>query len=557
MYSLLEAAGKAYPTTPARDRSSLARPTPARFDRTGGNSITAGCFLGAAAAAAATPSTGPPPVALPTAGTLEGPVGMRNADLFGVRQRHSLLEVDGISRKRAHAGVSQKTAPRKNAKGAEQPGQTSRNTSITAVGFDKQQRSQQQGVTQTRKPTDSFEIPAMTVLPDTGSIDSERSPVVGVMGTNGGGSEFSSAHPSDDENSQGQYATDVSSSSFHEESRLDGAVPVVVSQNRNEDGVAEEPAVPELLEDSPTNADDGIYASFGNPPPSTRPLQPSKDSFGSFQIPGPTSFLLSTESPGDNTATTSTSVHQKAQSSCNGGDFTREEEQSTQQHHQQQQQQGLRKRARHKPTDPNVKKRVDKTKAQVPGGKLLSSQRLDGIMAVYSNNLVPPVLPTNGAATKKEAMAAKKNGAKRTVGGSAAGGHKQARSSTRVGAGLSEDVSRGGGTTRWRQGASTSAAVTAAAKASERMKKLEALMNAAMESPMTYEEQVRRERLAHLRVMYTVSEPGGRVGSSWSPQGVVEHVPLANEKETPRSVVELPLRFYIRKGVEASRDFCL
>ncbi|CAN0267538.1 unnamed protein product [Ectocarpus sp. 4 AP-2014] len=411
-------------------------------------------------------------------------MGTKNAGLFGVQQRHPLLAVGGFARKRAHAGVSQKTAPRK--KGPKQAGQTSRNTSITAVDLDKQQRSQQQGVTKTRKPSDSFEIPAMKILPSTGRIDSERSPDVDVMGTNGGGSEFSSAYPSDDENSQ-------------------GVAPVVVSRDRKENGVAEESAVPELLQDSPTTADDGINASFGNPLASTRSLQPSKDSFGSFQIPGPTSFLMSAESPEDNTAATSTSVQQETQRSYNGGASTREEQQSTRQHHQQQQQQGLRKGVHRKPADTNGKKRVGKTKPQAPGGKLLSSQRLDGIMVAYSNNhLAPPILPTSAAATKKETMAAKKNGAQRTVGGSDAGGNKQARSSTRVGAGLSEDVSSGGSTTRWRQGASNSAAVRAAAKAAERTKKPEALMNAAMESPVTYEEQVRRERLAHLRVMYTV-----------------------------------------------------
>lgn len=45
-----------------------------------------------------------------------------------------------------------------------------------------------------------------------------------------------------------------------------------------------------------------------------------------------------------------------------------------------------------------------------------------------------------------------------------------------------------------------------AAAAAERIKELEAVMDVAMTSPVTYEEQVRRERLAHLRVMYTVSE---------------------------------------------------
>ncbi|CAB1110546.1 unnamed protein product [Ectocarpus sp. CCAP 1310/34] len=543
MYSLLEAAGKGAPTSPARDRPSLAGPPPAHFDLTGGNSITAGCFLGAAAAAAATPCTGPPPVTLSTAGTSEVPMGTKNDGLFGVRQRHPLLAVDGIARKRRHAGVSQKTAPWKNAKGPEQPGQTSWNTSITAVGLDKQQRSQQQGAAKTRKPTGSVEIPAMKIFHGTGSIDSERSPDVDVMGTNGGVSEFSSAHPSDDENGQGQYTTDVSSSSLHEESRLNGSAPVVVSHDRKEEGVAEEPAVPELLPDSPTTADDGINASFGNPPTSTRPLQPSKDGFGSFQIPGPTSFLMSAESPEDNTAASSTSVEQEAQSSYNGGACTREEQQSSQQHHQQQQQQRLRKGAYQKPADLNGKKRVGKTTLQKPGGKLSSSQRLDGIMAAYSNNnLVPPILPTSAAATKKETMAAKKSGAKRTVGGgSGDGGNKQARSSTRVGAGLSEDVSGGGGTTRWRQGESDSAAVRAAAKAAERMKRLEALMNAAMESPVTYEEQVRRERLAHLRVMYTGVD-------LLEGHGEKQIVSQANKVE--KEMAELPVDFLRGVGYE-------
>lgn len=40
--------------------------------------------------------------------------------------------------------------------------------------------------------------------------------------------------------------------------------------------------------------------------------------------------------------------------------------------------------------------------------------------------------------------------------------------------------------------------------AAERIKQLEDLMDAAMESPVTYEEQIRRERLTHLRMLYTV-----------------------------------------------------
>ena len=62
------------------------------------------------------------------------------------------------------------------------------------------------------------------------------------------------------------------------------------------------------------------------------------------------------------------------------------------------------------------------------------------------------------------------------------------------------------------QGGSSAAASTGAGAAAagvvtdaQRTRQLEAMMHAAMENPVTYEEQIRRERLAHLRMMYTVS----------------------------------------------------
>lgn len=95
--------------------------------------------------------------------------------------------------------------------------------------------------------------------------------------------------------------------------------------------------------------------------------------------------------------------------------------------------------------------------------KAAVSRRLDGILAAYANTGSPP--------TKK------KRRAKRTrEGGRSAG--------------------VGGSVTREAE----------AAAVAERMRELEALMDVAMTSPVTYEAQVRRERLARLRMMYTVSE---------------------------------------------------
>lgn len=95
--------------------------------------------------------------------------------------------------------------------------------------------------------------------------------------------------------------------------------------------------------------------------------------------------------------------------------------------------------------------------------KAAVSRRLDSIIAAYANTDSPP--------TKK------KRRAKRTRGG-----------------GRSAGV--GGSDTREAE----------AAAVAERMRELEALMDVAMTSPVTYEAQVRRERLARLRMMYTVSE---------------------------------------------------
>ncbi|CAN0035308.1 unnamed protein product, partial [Pylaiella littoralis] len=135
-------------------------------------------------------------------------------------------------------------------------------------------------------------------------------------------------------------------------------------------------------------------------------------------------------------------------------------------------------------------------------------------MAAYSNHDItaPPLLPTSAAAVKKsDPMSAAKNMGRKRGRKCRDVEHEAGRSTTRVGggaavmSGVGEPGGSGGGcTVRWKQAGSSSAAVAAAAKAVERARKLEALMNAAMETPVTYEEQVRRERLAHLRVMYTV-----------------------------------------------------
>lgn len=158
------------------------------------------------------------------------------------------------------------------------------------------------------------------------------------------------------------------------------------------------------------------------------------------------------------------------------------------------------------------------TGSHATSDKPFLTRQLDGIMAAYSSTQrVIPVPPT-GAATssRKGTVVAKKRGAKQGRGGGGSGGAqgnnvRQARSDARVGEGVSvalDATGAGSRTVGWRQTGSSSAVVAAAAKTAERTRQLEALMNAAMESPITYEEQVRRERLAHLRVMYTVRRPG-------------------------------------------------
>lgn len=108
-------------------------------------------------------------------------------------------------------------------------------------------------------------------------------------------------------------------------------------------------------------------------------------------------------------------------------------------------------------------------------GKEPFSRRLDGIMAVYSSNDAPSAGAIKGFGKR----------------GRGRGG---------------TDGFEKNGLTRWREKPSRAAAAAAAGAAASRMRQLEAMMDAALQNPVTYEEQLRRERLAHLRMMYTVSK---------------------------------------------------
>eukprot|EP00903_Cladosiphon_okamuranus_P007817 g7563.t1 len=140
------------------------------------------------------------------------------------------------------------------------------------------------------------------------------------------------------------------------------------------------------------------------------------------------------------------------------------------------------------------------------------SRRLDGIFSAYSNHTEgPPTVSSASKATLEKISTAKsKPGSGELARGGGGGGDADSNSGsgTRSWAGVPVvyDAAGGGGSTaHWKHGRNTAGAV-AAARAAERTKQLEALMNAAMESPVTYEEQIRQERLAHLRMMYMMEK---------------------------------------------------
>lgn len=102
------------------------------------------------------------------------------------------------------------------------------------------------------------------------------------------------------------------------------------------------------------------------------------------------------------------------------------------------------------------------------------SRRLDGIVAAYATD--DPASPP-----------------KQRAGGKRARGRREDGQPT---------------TGRWRTVGTSAAGATVGSAVARRMRQLEEMMGAAMESPVTYEEQVRRERLAHLRVVYEVCRTG-------------------------------------------------
>lgn len=448
MYSLLQSPEKESSAPASQTLSSTIGPTETEFDRSGSNSITAGCFLGPIAA----------PAVLPRASGAVSPEALSTSDAWAVpdhantRDRHD-------TRLTIH-----KTTAR----------------SLDGSG--------------------TIESPAVKRC---------KRPTLDPTDTQKGVPEFSFVNPTSDENRVPE--TPVASASPRSEKpwpdEVGGSASLPSKGNNGVD--ISRPGVYEVFQASPVVGSGTINTKLRAPPAlsSNNTLLPSSKDISyvtSFQVPGSTSFLMKKGTlPDEYTG----SVHIPVQNRC------RPPYSGFRQPPPQQQQQTVKgdEIPRLKPEHANIKG------PQAPSDQPFPSRQLDGIIAAYSSNhQAVPMLPAGSAAaaSKQETSVTRKRGAKRTrLGGGGARGDTGGQASpnkARVGVGkpVALDISGGSGrTTGWRQTCGSSAAVAAATKAAERTKQLEALMNAAMESPITYEEQVRRERLAHLRVMYTVRKP--------------------------------------------------
>lgn len=488
MYSLLEAASKLPLSTTARDQSSVARALDAEFDPSAGDSITAGCFL------AGTPK-GVIPSAVLSKTCAQGAAFAEEA--AGAPQTR--LGKNRHSRKRAHPAVGQTvTATLRNGANWRQR-EPSTSKTHTAKRREKH-----------RDPLHAFQGLSMSGAGCDSSPPRSREqwpeyPAPDLTDTNDRTSGFFSS--SDDEVGGLKPIPTVAGFSVAETPRrTNKASPrssdVYPPGTRGEIGDAREAS--ELLESTPASRghDIGTKLSATSPILNRLLVSPADTSYTTgFRIPGPTSFLADKD------------VFQESSADRPAGKSPPRRNQ-----HRQRKQGGL------------VKERPGANQGlkQLQGGgggkgcvggqtasnaHSLLSQRLEGIMAAYSNSgAAAPVLPAGTAAEKQGAKAAKARTGKRTRGGGGGdrgGDADEQASSPRSRAAVAGATDGGGRTARWRQGGTSSAAVAAAAKAAERTKQLEALMNAAMESPITYEEQVRRERLAHLRMMYTVRQTYG------------------------------------------------
>ncbi len=498
MYSLLEAANRQpiSTNTAARDQSPAARASGAEFDRSAGNSITAGCFL-----AGTTTGTIPPVVLSKETSATHGAAFAEEAS----RARQHSLGTHGESRKRARPGVGPAAAAeplRNGAKGRRREfarrkphaGKSRHAREETLHGF---QVLHRHGAASGLSP------PPLRVQ------GPERSPPA-LADTDESVSGFC---PSSGDEVGGLRPTTTATAAGYPSGgtrrRSNAASPRSPEVPSRRKGNGENIGVDyEVLNSPPATRDHAVGTTLSTPSPVLNGLlvSPTDNSFiPGFKIPGPASFLADVDLGREGSHKRPASAKQQTPpgSGGNGASPTRQRRR-----HRQGKRGGVindRPRASSK----NPKQHQggggcggggiggDASDRTASNAESLLSQRLQGIVAAYSNTT--PVVFTHAGAEKKEAVAAKAR-----IGKQARGGGVQA-SSPRGKAGMADGTGAASSSARWRQVGTSGAAVCAAAKAAERTKQLEALMNAAMESPITYEEQVRRERLAHLRMMYTVS----------------------------------------------------
>ena len=493
MYSRLEAANKESSCAPGRAHLPVAG-----LGRSGGNSITAGCYV-AGTTGAITP------------GVLSTGAGAAQSVTYAAENagaRPALLGVDNsASRKRAHPGPDfglMVTGPQRNkAKGQSQRDSTSHKR--TAANKQQQQQQQQW------QPFEEFRTGGSTAA---SKFFNNDIPVSDIADAD---ERCSALLRHSNEKQLGGLGSLASAtwSPFREESTADGVFSIAsgAMQEYGEGGQAE-PTDPELLGPPPDTGGHDVgpatVSELSAVPASLR-VTPSGSNF-SFRTPGPTSFLTSNNTIEEHPANRVPPARQQSLSDSNGGGAT-----ATKKKKQQMQQIGDKFISNTKPSSnrhpkPHLQKGGNpKTAHNSP----FLSRQLDGIYSAYSNqggDGAPSVPSASIAATKKKTVVEKKRGGKRARGGGGGGGgggrddNKNSGARTRAGVHVIHDATGGNGssTARWKHGGN-SAAVVAAARAAERMRQLEELMNAAMGSPVTYEEQIRRERLAHLRMMYTVS----------------------------------------------------
>eukprot|EP00752_Nemacystus_decipiens_P006227 g5617.t1 len=490
MYSLLEAASKEPTSAPTQ-----AHPPAAGLDRSGGTSIIAGCYLAGA-------NTRAPAPGLRSTGAGAGAAPSATFAAEGPGASPALLGADNSSsRKRARpgAGAEQTVAgPQRNdAKGRQSYRASASRRRTEDNGWDPQQWQ--------RQPLQPFQDCRTTGINAAPTFASSGVSSHDVTDTDGKGSGL--FHPSAGERFGVIDATVITTGSpAGEEPRTDG-----VFSNTFDDveeyrvGGPAEPADPELL-GPPLGTSENTNPTVDKSsavPVSLRVAPGGSDL--SFRTPGPTSFLTSSSNVIDeDSATRLPAAHQQTLSGCSGAPATRMRRHRHQEHEGADTLSSSGNR-HHKP----YHKRSGN--AQATHSSPFLSRQLDGIFSAYSNHGgdgAPTVPSTSTAANKREPKADKGRGGKRARGGGGGGGDGNKKKGVRTKAGVQAIQDATGSncsTARWKHGGNTAPAITAA-RAAERTRQLEALMNAAMESPITYEEQIRRERLAHLRMMYTMEK---------------------------------------------------